>query len=71
MQLGVFCHPSERTALTFHYHWIGSYNHRRSHQGIDGACPADRFYGIAADVNEAVKQGRLAGGTSGDGGAGA
>lgn len=38
-------------------HWIGYYNHQRPHQGIDGACPADRFYGIAADVDEAVKQG--------------
>ena len=38
-------------------HWIGYYNHQRPHQGIDGACPADRFYGIAGDVEEAVKQG--------------
>jgi len=38
-------------------HWIGYYNHQRPHQGIDGLCPADRFYGIAGDVEEAVKQG--------------
>jgi transposase InsO family protein len=38
-------------------HWIHYYNHQRPHQGLDGACPADRFYGIAADVEEAVKQG--------------
>jgi len=38
-------------------HWIGYYNHQRPHQGIGGACPADRFYGIAGDVEEAVKQG--------------
>jgi len=38
-------------------HWVGYYNHQRPHQGIDGACPADRFYGIANDVSEAVKQG--------------
>lgn len=38
-------------------HWIGYYNHQRPHQGIDGACPADRFYGVAGDVEEAVKQG--------------
>jgi transposase InsO family protein len=38
-------------------HWIHYYNHQRPHQGIDGACPADRFYGLAADVEEAVKQG--------------
>jgi len=38
-------------------HWIHYYNHQRPHQGIDGGCPADRFYGIADDVQEAVKQG--------------
>jgi len=38
-------------------HWIAYYNHQRPHQGIDGACPADRFYGVAGDVEEAVKQG--------------
>jgi transposase InsO family protein len=38
-------------------HWIGYYNHQRPHQGIDGACPADRFYGVADDVEEAIRQG--------------
>jgi transposase InsO family protein len=38
-------------------HWIGYYNHQRPHQGIDGACPADRFYGVSDDVEEAIKQG--------------
>lgn len=38
-------------------HWIGYYNHQRPHQGIDGLCPADRFYGVAGDVEEALKQG--------------
>ena len=38
-------------------HWMGYYNHQRPHQGIDGACPADRFYGMAGDVDEAVSQG--------------
>ena len=38
-------------------HWVGYYNHQRPHQGIDGACPADRFYGMAKDVEEAVSQG--------------
>jgi transposase InsO family protein len=37
--------------------WIGHYNHQRPHQGIGGACPADRFYGIAGDVEEALRQG--------------
>jgi transposase InsO family protein len=38
-------------------HWIQYYNHQRPHQGIDGSCPADRFYGLAGDVEEAVRQG--------------
>jgi len=38
-------------------HWVHFYNHQRPHQGIDGASPADRFYGLAADVEEAVRQG--------------
>ncbi|MCP5120592.1 MAG: transposase, partial [bacterium] len=38
-------------------HWINHYNHQRPHQGIDGACPADRFYGLAEDVDEALRQG--------------
>lgn len=38
-------------------HWIAYYNHQRPHQGIDGACPADRFYGLAGDVEEAINQG--------------
>jgi transposase InsO family protein len=38
-------------------HWISYYNHQRPHQGIDGACPADRFYGMAEDVDEALRQG--------------
>jgi hypothetical protein len=38
-------------------HWVAYYNHQRPHQGIDGACPADRYYGIASDVDEALKQG--------------
>jgi len=38
-------------------HWVGYYNHQRPHQGIDGLCPADRFYGVADDVEEAIKQG--------------
>jgi len=38
-------------------HWIHYYNHQRPHQGIDGAAPADRFYGMAQDVEEALRQG--------------
>jgi transposase InsO family protein len=38
-------------------HWVHYYNHQRPHQGIDGASPADRFYGLATDVEEAIRQG--------------
>ncbi len=38
-------------------HWVAYYNHQRPHQGIDGACPADRFYGVAGDVEAAVRHG--------------
>ena len=37
--------------------WMHYYNHQRPHQGINGAAPADRFYGVAGDVQEAIKQG--------------
>jgi len=38
-------------------HWINYYNHQRPHQGIEGQAPADRFYGLASDVEEALRQG--------------
>jgi transposase InsO family protein len=38
-------------------HWMQYYNHQRPHQGIEGACPADRFYGMQGDVAEALRQG--------------
>jgi hypothetical protein len=38
-------------------HWMQYYNHQRCHQGIGGACPADRFYGLAEDIEQAVAQG--------------
>jgi len=38
-------------------HWIQYYNHQRPHQGIEGSCPADRFYGLEGDVDEALRQG--------------
>jgi len=47
-----FADASQRLA-----HWIAYYNHQRPHQGIDGACPADRFYGVSGDVEEALRQG--------------
>jgi transposase InsO family protein len=47
-----FADASQRIA-----HWIAYYNHQRPHQGIGGAYPADRFYGVSGDVEEALKQG--------------
>lgn len=36
--------------------FIDHYNHQRPHQGLDGQVPADRFFGIAADVREAIEK---------------
>jgi len=38
-------------------HWISHYNHFRPHQGIDGLVPADRFFGVADAVREALERG--------------
>jgi transposase InsO family protein len=38
-------------------YWISYYNHQRPHQGIDGATPAARFFGVAGDREEALRQG--------------
>jgi transposase InsO family protein/transposase-like protein len=37
-------------------HFIDHYNYQRPHQGIDGQVPADRFFGVAAEVREAVEK---------------
>jgi transposase InsO family protein len=47
-----FADASQRLA-----YWIAYYNHQRTHQGIGGGCPADRFYGLAEDIEEATRQG--------------
>jgi transposase InsO family protein len=47
-----FADASQRLA-----YWIAYYNHQRPHQGIGGGCPADRFYGLAEDIEEATRQG--------------
>jgi len=36
-------------------HYINHYNHFRPHQGINGMTPADRFFGVANDVREAIE----------------
>ena len=42
----------ERIAL-----WVRWYNHRRTHQGIDGLCPADRFFEIRTELRQVVEAG--------------
>ena len=37
--------------------WVKYYNHRRPHQGIDGACPADRFFMIQQPLREVMERG--------------
>jgi hypothetical protein len=38
-------------------YWIKHYNHRRAHQGIDGLCPADRFFEIHKELREVIERG--------------
>ena len=37
--------------------WIKYYNHKRPHQGIEGLCPADRFFEIASDLRKTIEAG--------------
>jgi len=36
-------------------HWFSHYNHFRTHQGIDGLVPADRFFGAESTVRESLE----------------
>src|SRR5205814_7056422 len=36
-------------------HFIAHYNHFRPHQGLDGATPADRFFGLESAVRRALE----------------
>ena len=38
-------------------YWVKYYNHQRPHQGIEGLCPADRFFKIQQEVRAAVERG--------------
>ena len=38
-------------------YWVKYYNHQRPHQGIEGSCPADRFFAIQKEVRAAVERG--------------
>jgi len=37
--------------------WIKYYNHKRPHQGIEGLCPADRFFEIATQLRKTIEAG--------------
>jgi len=37
--------------------WVSYYNHKRPHQGIEGLCPADRFFEIASELRKTIEAG--------------
>ena len=37
--------------------WVKYYNHQRPHQGLDGLCPADRFFAIATPLRAVIERG--------------
>ena len=37
--------------------WIKYYNHKRPHQGIEGLCPADRFFEIQTQLRRTIEAG--------------
>jgi transposase InsO family protein len=38
-------------------YWVKYYNHKRTHQGLDGMCPADRFFSIQKELKETIERG--------------
>jgi len=38
-------------------YWLKYYNHQRPNQGIEGLCPADRFFEIRNEVKDLMKKG--------------
>ncbi|MEK7993154.1 MAG: IS481 family transposase, partial [Planctomycetota bacterium] len=38
-------------------YWVKYYNHKRPHQGLDGACPADRFFSIEKEMRAVIERG--------------
>ena len=38
-------------------YWVKYYNHKRPHQGLDGMCPADRFFSIQKEMKETIERG--------------
>ena len=37
-------------------YWIQHYNFMRPHQGIDGICPADRYFGMESEIRRVMKE---------------
>jgi transposase InsO family protein/transposase-like protein len=37
--------------------WIKHYNHKRPNQGIEGLCPADRFFEIQSELRQTIEAG--------------
>jgi transposase InsO family protein len=38
-------------------YWLQYYNHQRPHQGLDGLCPADRFFEIQKELRQVIAAG--------------
>lgn len=37
--------------------WVRYYNHKRPHQGIEGLCPADRYFEVACELRKTIEAG--------------
>ncbi len=37
--------------------WVKHYNHRRPNQGIEGMCPADRYFEVAHELRKTIEKG--------------
>ena len=49
-QFESFENAQERVRL-----WVKYYNHRRPHQGIEGMCPADRYFEVQHDLRKTIE----------------
>lgn len=38
-------------------YWVQYFNHKRPHQGLDGLCPADRFFEIQQELRKVIEKG--------------
>ena len=37
--------------------WVKHYNHKRPNQGIEGMCPADRYFEVASELRKTIEKG--------------